>query len=250
MVKAINLSKTFSTGKGQVVRAVDGLSFEAQPGEVFGLLGCNGAGKTTAMRMLSTLIRPTSGDAFVGGSSVVDDAIGARAAIGFLSNSAALYGRLKPVELLRYFGQLNGLGGKQLESRIEFCVQTLGIGDYADRTCDKLSTGQKQRVSVARAILADPPILFFDEPTAGLDVVSGQIILEFIEDAKARGKTVIFSTHIMSEAQRLCDHVLIIHEGKTRAHGTVASLMEQEQKPTFEAAFLSLVGYQRGTSNP
>ena len=250
MVKVDSLCKTFHDPKRGEIKAVDHVSFQAEPGRILGLLGVNGAGKTTTLRMLSTVISPGSGTASVGGFDVATQSTDVRSSIGFVSGSTALYGRLTGRECLEYFGRLYGMEGDKLRSAIDRVTERLQLHEFLNQLCDKLSTGQKQRVSVARAILADPPILFFDEPTAGLDVVSGQIILEFIEDAKARGKTVIFSTHIMSEAQRLCDHVLIIHEGKTRAHGTVASLMEQEQKPTFEAAFLSLVGYQRGTSNP
>lgn len=245
MVQATNLCKSFTNGKKEVVHAVQDLSFTAHPGQVFGLLGANGAGKTTAMRLLSTLIEPTSGDASICGARVTTDPIKARANIGFLSNSAALYGRLKPVEILRYFGGLAGMEQKAMEDRIEYCMFTLRITEFADRQCDKLSTGQKQRVSVARAILHDPPVLFFDEPTAGLDVTTSQTILEFIEEAKEKNKTIIFSTHIMPEAERLCDQVLIIHQGRTQAAGTIKELMDHYQQPTFEKTFLQAVNYQR-----
>ena len=203
MVLVENLSKHFVDAKRGTIRAVDGISFQANPGEIFGLLGANGAGKTTTLRMLSTVIQPTGGRAAINGIDVVQDPQGVRASIGFMSNSTALYGRLKAVEVIRYFGELYGLEGKRLNERIDYVVDKLQIHEFADRLCDKLSTGQKQRVSIARTILHDPPVLFFDEPTAGLDVLASQGVMEFIEESRAQGKTVIFSTHIMSEVEIL-----------------------------------------------
>ncbi|MBL8087513.1 MAG: ATP-binding cassette domain-containing protein [Chthonomonas sp.] len=238
------MSKNFADPKKGVVRAVQDVSFVAKPGQTFGLLGANGAGKTTTLRMLSTVIQPTSGSATVNGFDVVRDSRSVRANIGFLSTSTALYQRLNPVEMLRYFGELYGMSKADTERRIEEIVAKLNIGEFMDRLCDKLSTGQKQRVSIARAILHDPPILFFDEPTAGLDVVTSQTILEFIEDCRNSGKTVIFSTHIMAETERLCDHVAVIHEGKMRAQGTVEGLKAEYQAESFEQAFLKIVDYR------
>lgn len=242
MIEVDRLCKSFPDGKSGQVHAVKDLSFRAEQGQIFGLLGANGAGKTTTLRMLSTVIQPTGGAARVAGFDIVKDSAKVRANIGFLSTSTALYQRLNPIELLRYFGEIYQV--PKLEARIEEVVHQLKIAEFADRLCDKLSTGQKQRVSIARAILHDPPILFFDEPTAGLDVVTSQTILEFIESCRERGRTVVFSTHIMSETERLCDHVLVIHEGAARATGTVQELMAQTNTTTFEQAFLSLVGYE------
>lgn len=245
MVQTLNLRKEFSQPKGQKVLAVDGVTFTAVPGQIMGILGANGAGKTTTLRMLATTLTPTSGTAVVCGHDVTQDSAKVRASIGFLSNSTAVYPRLNPAEALSYFGSLYGLSGQDLAKRVDYVIDRLGITEFKDRLCDKLSTGQKQRVSIARAILHDPPVLFFDEPTAGLDVVSGQTVLEFIEECRSAGKTVIFSTHIMAECERLCDHVAIIHEGRIFADGTVASLKEKAGADTMEKAFLNLVGYQR-----
>lgn len=249
MIKTQNLCKSFVDPKKGIVHAVKDVSFEAPSGQIFGLLGVNGAGKTTCLRMLSTVIAPTSGTATVDGFDVVKNGQDVRARIGFLSSSTALYGRLTAREMLQYFGELNKLSKSHLEDRLEFVIEKLRLQEYIDRQCDKLSTGQKQRVSIARAILHDPPVIFFDEPTAGLDVVTSQTIMEFIEETKAQGKTVVFSTHIMSEAERLCDHIAVIHQGEIKASGTVQSLLNQTNSQTLEKAFLSLVGYQEGQEN-
>jgi sodium transport system ATP-binding protein len=243
MVCARNLRKQFVDPKKGNFLAVDDVSFEAKPGEIFGLLGVNGAGKTTVLRILSTVLKPDAGEGEVFGFSVTQQPDRVRSHIGFLSTSTALYGRLTPLELLHYFGGLYDLRGKDLTDRVKYAIDKLNIGEYADRLCDKLSTGQKQRVSIARTILHDPPVLFFDEPTAGLDVVTSQTIMEFIEESRDRGKTVVFSTHIMSEAQRLCDHIAIIHSGRLLGEGSVPELLDRTQAPDLERAFLQLVGY-------
>ncbi|MBV6459703.1 MAG: ABC transporter ATP-binding protein NatA [Fimbriimonadaceae bacterium] len=245
MVKTEGISKSFKDPKKGGFLAVDNVSIEAQPGKIFGLLGVNGAGKTTLLRILSTVLRPDHGTATVAGFDIARQPDRVRAHIGFLSTSTALYGRLTPQELLAYFGGLYGLKGAELQDRIQFAVEKLNIGEFAERLCDKLSTGQKQRVSIARTILHDPPVLFFDEPTAGLDVVTSQTIMEFIEESRSRGKTVVFSTHIMSEAQRLCDHIAIIHAGKILGEGSVDELLASTGQQDLERAFLALVGYRR-----
>lgn len=226
------------------MRAVDGVSIEAVPGQIFGLLGVNGAGKTTMLRMLSTVIAPTSGSANVAGYDVVSQPQQVRASIGFMSNSTALYGRLTAKEMIIYFGELNGMARPKLSERLRYVMDKLKIGEFEDRLCDKLSTGQKQRVSIARTILNDPPVLFFDEPTAGLDVVTSQTVMEFIEEARSNGKTIIFSTHIMSEVERLCDKVAIIHDGKIMGEGTVEELKIRAGEASLEKAFLKLVEFQ------
>ncbi|HSI72585.1 MAG TPA: ATP-binding cassette domain-containing protein [Fimbriimonas sp.] len=244
MVRTHELKKHFRDGKTGIKKAVDGISFEAKPGRIFGLLGVNGAGKTTTLRMLSTVIRPTEGKAEVAGFDVVQDSEKVRANIGFMSNSTALYGRLTAREVIAYFGGLYGLSGSELKQRLDYVTDKLQLGEFADRLCDKLSTGQKQRVNIARTILHDPPVLFFDEPTAGLDVVMSQSVMEFIEEARNQGKTVIFSTHIMSEVERLCDDVAVIHDGVIRGEGSVQDLKDQTGEITLEKAFLKLVEFR------
>lgn len=248
MVRTYDLRKYFNDPKRGEVRAVDGVSISAEPGRIFGLLGVNGAGKTTVLRMLSTIIKPTSGRAEVAGFDVLTQSERVRASIGFLSTSTALYGRLTGREVLEYFGGLYGLEGRHLKERLEYAWDKLKLDEFGDRLCDKLSTGQKQRVSIARTILHDPPVLFFDEPTAGLDVVTGQTIMEFIEEARTRGKTVVFSTHIMTEAERLCDDIAVIHEGVICGTGSVQDLLTQTGQPSLEKAFLEMVGYERAAA--
>jgi sodium transport system ATP-binding protein len=248
VVRTDGISKTFIDQKRGEVRAVDGVSIEARPGAIFGLLGVNGAGKTTLLRMLSTVIRPTAGSANVHGFDIVAEPEKVRASIGFLSNSTALYGRLTALEMLSYFGSLYGLSGAHLKERLIFVTDKLQLHEFKDRLCDKLSTGQKQRVSIARAILHDPPVLFFDEPTAGLDVVTSQTIMEFIEEQRALGRTVVFSTHVMSEAERLCDEIAIIHDGHVCGRGTLQSLLAETGESRLEPAFLKLVGYRQEAS--
>lgn len=243
MVRTEGIGKVFVDPKRGPIHAVADVDLEARPGEIFGLLGVNGAGKTTLLRMLSTVIRPSSGRGEVAGFDVVRKSERVRASIGFLSVSTALYGRLSGREVLQYFGGLYGLEGARLNERIEYAWEKLRLGDFGDRLCDKLSTGQKQRISIARTILHDPPVLFFDEPTAGLDVVTSQTIMEFIEEARERGKTVIFSTHIMTEAERLCDRIAVIHEGRICGRGSVPELLAGTHTQTLERAFLALVGY-------
>ena len=244
MVETEGLVKHFTDNKGNVVKAVDGVSFSARPGEIFGLLGCNGAGKTTTLRILSTVIKPTAGSAKVAGIDVLAEPEKVRANIGFMSTSTALYGRLLAKEAIEYFGKLYGLQGAKLKERLDYVIDKLQIGEFADRLCDKLSTGQKQRVNIARTILHDPPVLFFDEPTAGLDVVLSQTVMEFIEEARDMGKTIVFSTHIMSEVERLCDHVAIIDRGQLHGNGTVEELKAQTGEASLEKAFLKLVEFE------
>lgn len=243
MIEVQNLTKTFVDPKNGPLNAVDGASFSSPSGQIFGLIGGNGAGKTTTLRVLGTMLRPTSGSASVNGFDVVKDSFEVRRSLGFLSTSTALYARLKPTEMLSYFAELYGLGPKEAKVRIDELVERLGISEFADRLCDKLSTGQKQKVSIARSIIHDPSVIIFDEPTTGLDVVTSQLILEFIEDCKAKGKTVILSTHIMSECERLCDRISIIDKGKIMATGTIPELLTQTGQANFEKAYLSIIGY-------
>jgi sodium transport system ATP-binding protein len=241
LITVTSLSKTFYGPKRSVVKAVDGVTFDCSPGEIFGLLGANGAGKTTLLRMLSTVISPTAGHASVAGFDIEKQPAEVRMSIGFLSTTTALYQRLTAREVIRYFGQLHGIEKRRLKERTDEVIELLGISEYANRLCDKLSTGQKQRVGLARTILHDPPVLFFDEPTAGLDVLASQTVMEFIEGRREAGKTVVFSTHIMSEAERLCDRIAVIHNGQLAAIGTLDELRTMTGQDRLEAVFLDLV---------
>ena len=242
MIEAVNLSKTFEDKKKGAVKAVECVSFSTKPGEIFGLLGPNGAGKTTLIRMLATILRPTSGTATVAGYDVLKQPEMVRQHIGYLTGSASLYERLTAREVVSYFGSLYGLSQSQLDSRIHEVFNTLEIDEFADRRCDKLSTGQKQLVSIARAIIHEPPVMFFDEPTSGLDIVAARTVIKFIRKCRDEGKTIIFSTHIMSEVEALCDRIGVIYKGKLAAVGTLEELRQQTGKTTFESVFLSLIG--------
>ena len=245
MVRTEELRKVFVDGKRGEVVAVTGATFEAKEGQILGLLGKNGAGKSTLLRMLSTVLTPTSGRAWVNGIDTQVDSSEVRQQLGFMSASTALYGRMSPREIMRYFGELYGLKGNQLTNRMNELIEKLEIGPYADGLCDKLSTGQKQRVNIARTLLHDPQVLFFDEPTSGLDVVMSQDVMSFVEEEKKRGKTIIYCTHIMSEVDRLCDRVVCIHDGELMGQGTVDELKAQTGHETLEQAFLSIVGYKK-----
>lgn len=241
MIEALELRKVFHDKKRGEVRAVDGVSFRCEPGSIYGLLGVNGAGKTTCLRMLATILRPTGGTATVNGFDIRKDAEKVRATIGFLSTATALYGRLTAEELVRYFGRLHGLDSNLLEKRICEIFALLDMESFRRGRCDKLSTGMKQKVSIARTLVHDPPVMIFDEPTHGLDVLAAHTIINFIRDCRARGKTVIFSTHVMSEAAKICDRIGIIHGGQLICQGTLADLREQTGEMDLEDAFVKLV---------
>lgn len=242
MIEAEQLCKYFRDKKRGQIRAVDGVSFRCQPGQIYGLLGANGAGKTTTLRMLATILEPTGGTARVAGYDVVTHPGKVRANVGFLSTATALYGRLSAQEMVEYFGRLHGLEEALLHRRIDEIFQRLEMNEFRDRRCDKLSTGMKQKVSIARTLVHDPPVMIFDEPTVGLDVITARTIVAFIRECRQRNKTVIFSTHVMSEAEKLCDTIGIIHNGKILTEGTLAQLREKHRMNDLEDIFVGVVG--------
>jgi sodium transport system ATP-binding protein len=237
MIEVMDLVKHFGP-----VRAVDGVSFSAREGEVLGLLGPNGAGKSTTLRMLSTVLRPTAGSARVDGYDLTREPTAVRAALGVLPEYWGLYGRLTAREHLRYFGRLYGLDGGQLEGRIEDVIALFGIEEYADRRCEPFSKGMKQKVALGRALIHDPRHLLLDEPTAGLDVMSARSVREVIARFRDEGRCVILSTHILAEAERLCDRLELIHRGRIVASGTPEEVRRQAGRETLEEAFVALVG--------
>lgn len=241
VIHTLGLTKIFPGGKNGEVRAVDNVSFTCEAGQVYGLLGPNGAGKTTTLRILSTALRPTSGTAVVNGIDVAQEPQKVRMQIGFLSGTTGLYGRLTPREMVTYFGRLYGIPKHQIDRRIGEIFAMLDMNAFADTRNDNLSTGMKQKASIARSVVHDPPVMVFDEPTNGLDVMSSRTIVEFIRHCADQGKTVVFSTHIMSEAMRLCDKIGIIHQGRLYAEGTPGELLRKTGAPTLEDAFLAIV---------
>lgn len=241
MLHVQNLSKSFYDARRGWVLAVDHISFEAKAGEVFGLLGPNGAGKTTAMRLLCTVLRPDDGAANVAGFDLVTQATEVRRHIGFLSANTALYDRMSAWELVEYFGLLHGMKRDHLAQRMEEIFESLQMNDYRDVLGAKMSTGMKQKVSIARAIVHDPPVLIFDEPTAGLDVLVGRVVLQHIQRLREAGKCILFSTHVMREAEKLCDRIAIIYRGRILACGALAELRNQYGQDDLEEIFFSLV---------
>jgi sodium transport system ATP-binding protein len=236
-----NLSKIFfDEGRGQI-RAVDRINFECREGEVFGLLGANGAGKTTTLRMLSTILVPTSGTATLMGHDVVKNPEGVRKNLGFYSATTALYPRLTARETIDFFARINQYPADRVKERVDYLVERFGLGKYADARVEKLSSGMKQKVSIARTIAHNPSILIFDEPTVGLDVLNALDVQESISELRNEGKTIIFSTHIMSEAERLCDRIAIIHGGHILASGTLAALRESTGQHYLEDIFVQYV---------
>ncbi len=241
MVEAHELTKAYpDLQTGQFV-ALDRVSFQVGPGEIFGLLGPNGAGKTTALRILSTVLRPTSGFARVNGFDVVTHPYEVRHSIGFVSSNTAIYERMTAWEMVEYFGKLYGLEASRLAARMELVFEQLNMNDIRDIAGARMSTGMKQKVSIARAIVHDPPVLVFDEASLGLDVLVARALLEIISKLRDTGKCIIFSTHIMREVERLCDRVGILYRGRMLASGTLDELAEQYQERDFEEMFFKML---------
>src|SRR5271156_4587881 len=241
MIETRGLTKVFLDKKRGPIRAVDKVSFTSKPGQIYGLLGANGAGKTTTLRMLATILEPTDGSATVCGYDVTDQPEKVRANVGFLSTATALYPRLTSQEMVEYFGRLNGLDEPTLKKRLDAVFDRLDMNSFRDRRCDKLSTGMKQKTSIARTLVHDPPIMIFDEPTLGLDIMTARTITAFIRECRDLGKTVIFSTHIMSEVEKLCDVIGIIQSGKLLAEGSLSELREQNHEHDLEEIFVKVV---------
>ncbi len=229
------LEKTL--GKNKVLQ---GISFSAQAGEIFGLLGPNGAGKTTTLRIISTLLSPDSGQVRVMGFDTRKAPEEVRRRIGVVTADIGVYPRLSARENIVYFARLSEVREKDLKGRVDAIIERLDIGSFGDQRAESLSSGQKQKVAIARAIVHDPQVLMFDEPTSNLDVLASKEVREFMVESKARGKCVIFSTHVMHDAERLCDRITILHEGEVVASGPTAEV--RGSRPELEDAFLELVG--------
>lgn len=239
-IKIENATKIFYPPKADPVVAVDDLSLDVRTGEIFGLLGPNGAGKTTTLRMISTMLKPTSGKLSVAGYDTVEQADEVRRMLGFLSGNTGLYKNLTAREMVEFFGRLYGMSEPELAERTDNIFDFLDMTEFADTRCDALSSGTVQKVNIARTVIHDPPILVFDEPTVGLDVMVARTLINFINDLRISGKTVVFSTHIMREAERLCDRIGIIHRGELLAVGTLEELLEQTSMDNLEDAFFQI----------
>lgn len=241
MVEAHQLTKAYpDLQTGQFI-ALDRVSFQVGPGEIFGLLGPNGAGKTTALRILSTVLKPTGGHARVNGFDVVTHPYEVRHSIGFVSSNTAIYDRMTAWEMVEYFGKLYGLDADRLGQRMDRVFTQLNMHDMRDVAGARMSTGMKQKVSIARAIVHDPPVLVFDEASLGLDILVARALLEIIAGLREEGKCIIFSTHIMREVERLCDRVGILYRGRMLATGTLQELASQYQENDFEEMFFRML---------
>jgi sodium transport system ATP-binding protein len=234
-IEVVGLEKDFAGA-----RVVDGIGFEVHAGEIYGLIGPNGAGKTTTFRILAGLLSPSAGSVRVDGIDVAAEPARAKARLGFSTGSSGLYGRLTAREQLAYFGALHGMAPARLAARIDEVAASVDLTRLLGRRCEKLSTGERQRVSIARALVHDPAVLILDEPTAGLDVLASRFLRDVILRARHDGKAVLFSTHYLAEAELLCDRVGFLHRGKILREGKPEELKAAAGATTLEQAFLTL----------
>ncbi len=252
MITVQDLWKTYSADKEHrkehkldrkdgVVDAVAGVSFSCKPGRIFTLLGPNGAGKTTTLRMIATLLKPTKGSINVAGFDVVQQPRDVRRNIGFLTGTTKLYERLTPTETVKYYADLHGMDPAQFKQRKDELFALLDINEFAGRRIGKLSTGMRQKVSIARTMIHDPAVVVFDEPTVGLDVITARHIIDLIRSCKQAGKTVIFSTHIMGEVNLLSDDLAIIHKGRLCYNGTYEDFRASMKGRSLEETFIQIV---------
>lgn len=250
MIEVKDLNKFFDISKQQQkemnqnsskLKVLDNVNFECKPGRIFSLLGPNGAGKTTTLRILATILSPSSGSVKICDLDVVNDAQKIRSKIGFLTGSTGLYERLTPNEIVKYFADLNGIENSAFIKRKDELFDLLDMNEFANKRIGKLSTGMKQKVNIARTMIHDPEVLIFDEPTAGLDVVTAKNIINLIRSCKEMNKTVIFSSHIMSEVDLLCDDLAIIHKGNILFNDTMQNFKAQMKTENITEEFIRIV---------
>jgi sodium transport system ATP-binding protein len=241
MIHVQDLTKCYTDLRRGEIVGLGGISFHARPGQIYGLLGPNGAGKTTALRILSTVLRPSSGTVTINGHDVLTQADQVRRCIGFMSANTAVYDRMTGWEMVEYFGRLHGIPDDELHERMERLFDRLKMNDTRDVLGAKMSTGMKQKVSIARAIVHDPPVLIFDEATVGLDVLVARALLKNVAELRDNGKCIIYSTHIMREAEKICDRLAILHRGRILAEGTLEELRELYHESDLEELFFQLI---------
>ncbi|AOY78041.1 ABC transporter ATP-binding protein [Clostridium formicaceticum] len=241
MIKVMHIKKKFYDKKHGDFYAVNDANFQVEKGEIFGLLGPNGAGKTTLLRIIATIMQQTTGQIIVNGYDTREQPEEVRKSIGFLSGNTKLYKKLTPVETMKFFGKCYGIPKNIMEKRIEDIVVNLQMEDFKDRIIEKLSTGQVQKTSIARCMIHDPEIYILDEPTLGLDILTSRTIVDFIKNKKGEGKTIIFSTHYMEEADSLCDRIALIHKGKIIETGRLESLKEKTGQTNIRDIFLTYI---------
>lgn len=240
MIEVCQLIKKFPLSGGRDITAVDGVTFRVEAGEVYGLLGPNGAGKTTTLRMLLGLLQPTSGFARIAGFSSTEAPDEVKRRVGLVSASAGLYPWLTVREMLLFFSDLYGIAPAAAEERLVFLSKLLGLETFLDRRSITLSTGQKQRVNLARALIHQPPVMLLDEPTLGLDVLGSQIVVEYTAHLREEGKAVIVTTHRLDEAERLCDRFGLLHQGRIVTEGRLEELRQRTGCTSLVEMFLKM----------
>ncbi|HVU87483.1 MAG TPA: ATP-binding cassette domain-containing protein [Pirellulales bacterium] len=241
MIHVENLTKVYADLRRGKFVALHGIGFEALAGEIFGLLGPNGAGKTTALRVIGTMLRPTSGKVIVNGFDVLTQSSEVRHQIGFVSANTGMYDRMTAWEVVEYFGRLFGIADDDLHARMDQLFERLKMNEIRDVLGAKMSTGMKQKVSIARALVHDPPVLIFDEATNGLDVLAARALLDTVAELRQQGKCIVFSTHIMREAEKLCDRLAIVHRGTILTSGTLEAIRGIHQEHDLEELFFRLI---------
>jgi len=241
MIEAANLTKVFRDAKRGDVKALDDVSLAIPSGTIFGLLGPNGAGKTTFLRILSTLMMPTEGTVRINGIDVPGNPVAIRRNTGYMSTETGVYPRLTGREMVEFFGELHGMSRESIASRSAEIFDMLDMNEFKDTVIAKLSSGMKQKVSIARTIIHDPAVLLFDEPTANLDVMVARTVGDFISRCRDDDRTIVLSTHMIHEAERLCDRIAIIFEGAVLAAGSPEEIRAQADAPTLEQAFFQLI---------
>ncbi|MBO7634402.1 MAG: ATP-binding cassette domain-containing protein [Lachnospiraceae bacterium] len=249
MIKINNLTKVYKLGKKKMMElkttnpekiAVNGLSLETREGEIFGLLGPNGAGKTTTLRCVATLLKPTDGDVSVCGFDTVKQGADVRENICFLTNEIKLDTNFTADYMFKFFGELHGMTPEAIEKRQEELFTQFGINEFKDKKIEELSTGMKQKAAIAVSLVHDPKVVIFDEPTSGLDIITARVVTDYLKTLKEQGKTVIISTHIMSEAEKLCDRIAVIINGQKACEGTLPEILESTGADDLEEAFFRL----------
>lgn len=249
MISINDLTKVYKLTKKQMMeqktkknmkKAVENLSLTAKPGEIYGLLGPNGAGKTTTLRCIATLLKPTNGSISVCGFDTVKDSEKVRENIGFLTNEIKLDPQFSPRYMFDFFSRLHGMDETKINERRNELFDYFGIKDFQDKKIEELSTGMKQKASIAVSLAHDPNVIVFDEPTNGLDIVTARNVTDYLKILKDEGKTIIISTHIMSEAQRLCDRIGIIINGVKTIEGTLLEILAETKTDDLEDAFFEL----------
>ncbi len=249
MIKINNLTKIYKLGKKKMAElkttnpekiAVNGLSLETKEGEIFGLLGPNGAGKTTTLRCVATLLKPTDGEVSVCGFDTVKQGAEVRECICFLTNEIKLDPNFTADYMFKFFGRLHGMSEEAIEERQNKLFSQFGINDFKDKKIEELSTGMKQKAAIAVSLVHDPKVVIFDEPTSGLDIITARVVTDYLKQLKEEGKTVIISTHIMSEAEKLCDRIAVIINGQKACEGTLGEILEKTGGDDLEEAFFRL----------